>query len=56
VVNYGDYQCPGCQQRHRSTEKMARELLDSVRLVHRVNAPGLEYFLPWVSAESWLQS
>ena len=35
VVNYGDYQCPGCQQRHRSTEKMARELLDSVRLVHR---------------------
>src|SRR6266404_2648424 len=35
VVNYGDYQCPGCQQRRRSTEKMARELLDSVRLVHR---------------------
>src|SRR3977135_975115 len=35
VVNYGDYQCPGCQKRHRSTEKMARELLDSVRLVHR---------------------
>jgi protein-disulfide isomerase len=35
VVNYGDYQCPGCQQMHRSTEKMARELLDSVRLVHR---------------------
>jgi protein-disulfide isomerase len=35
VVNYGDYQCPGCQQRHRSTEKMALELLDSVRLVHR---------------------
>jgi protein-disulfide isomerase len=35
VVNYGDYQCPGCQQRHRSTEKMARELLDKVRLVHR---------------------
>src|SRR6266446_5535538 len=35
VVNYGDYQCPGCQQRHRSTEKMARELLDRVRLVHR---------------------
>ena len=35
LVNYGDYQCPGCQQRHRSTEKMARELLDKVRLVHR---------------------
>ncbi len=35
VVNYGDYQCPGCQKAHRSTEKMARELLDSVRLVHR---------------------
>ncbi|MCU1266200.1 MAG: formate/nitrite transporter [Acidobacteria bacterium] len=35
LVNYGDYQCPGCQQRHRSTEKMARELLDRVRLVHR---------------------
>lgn len=35
VVNYGDYQCPGCQHRHRSTEKMAREMLASVRLVHR---------------------
>jgi protein-disulfide isomerase len=35
VVNYGDYQCPGCQKTHRSTEKMARELLDTVRLVHR---------------------
>lgn len=35
VVNYGDYQCPGCQKTHRSTEKMARELLDKVRLVHR---------------------
>jgi protein-disulfide isomerase len=35
VVNYGDYQCPGCQKRHRSTEKMARELLDRVRLIHR---------------------
>src|SRR6266853_4963277 len=35
VVNYGDYQCPGCQKTHRSTEKMARELLDRVRLVHR---------------------
>jgi protein-disulfide isomerase len=35
VVNYGDYQCPGCQKTHRSTEKIARELLDKVRLVHR---------------------
>lgn len=35
VVNYGDYQCPGCQKTHRSTEKMAREVLDKVRLVHR---------------------
>ena len=35
VVNYGDYQCPGCQKTHRSTEKLARELLDKVRLVHR---------------------
>src|SRR6266853_833400 len=35
VVNYGDYQCPGCQKTHRSTEKMARELLERVRLVHR---------------------
>jgi protein-disulfide isomerase len=35
VVNYGDYQCPGCQKTHRSTEKMALELLDRVRLVHR---------------------
>ena len=35
VVNYGDYECPGCQKRHRSFEKMARDLLDRVRLVHR---------------------
>jgi protein-disulfide isomerase len=35
VVNYGDYQCPGCQKTHRSTEEIARELLDKVRLVHR---------------------
>ena len=35
VVNYGDYQCPGCQQTHRSTENMARELRDSVRLIYR---------------------
>ncbi len=35
VVNYGDYECAGCQKRHRSIEKMARELLDRVRQVHR---------------------
>src|SRR5260370_25204687 len=35
VVNYADYQCRGCQQRHRSTEKLARELVESLRLVHR---------------------
>jgi protein-disulfide isomerase len=35
VVNYGDYECPGCQKRHRSIEKMARDLLDKVRLVIR---------------------
>jgi protein-disulfide isomerase len=35
VVNYGDYECPGSQNRHRAIEKMARELLSKVRLVHR---------------------
>src|SRR6266850_6013129 len=35
VVNYADYECPNCQKRHRSIEKMIRELLHSVRLVHR---------------------
>src|SRR4051794_14779520 len=35
VVNYGDYECPDCQKRHRAVEKMARELLDRVRLVQR---------------------
>jgi formate-nitrite transporter family protein len=35
VVNYADYECPGCRNRHRSIEKMARELLDKVRLVIR---------------------
>ena len=35
VVNYGDYQCPGCQQTHRSTENMTRELRDRVRLIYR---------------------
>ena len=35
VVNYADYECPDCQKRHRVIDKMARELLDKVRLVHR---------------------
>ena len=35
VVNYGDYECPGCQKRHQSTEKMARDLMDKFRLVVR---------------------
>lgn len=35
VVNYGDYECPGCKKRHREIEKMARELLERVRLVYR---------------------
>ena len=35
VVHYGDYECPGCQKKHRAIEKMARELLDGVRLVYR---------------------
>ena len=35
VVSYGYYQCPGCKKTHQSTEKLARELLDKVRLVHR---------------------
>ena len=34
VVNYADYECPGCQKRHRSIEKN-HELLDKVRLVIR---------------------
>jgi len=35
VVNYGDYQCPDCQRRHREVEKMFAQLLDSVRFVYR---------------------
>jgi len=35
VVNYADYECPDCQKRHRVIDKMARELLDKVRLIHR---------------------
>ena len=35
VVKYGDYESPDCQRVHQATEKMVRQLLDSVRLVHR---------------------
>jgi protein-disulfide isomerase len=35
VVNYGDYQCPDCNQRHREVQKMVDELRDSVRFVYR---------------------
>lgn len=35
VVNYSDYECPGCQKRHRAIEKMADQLLGTVRLVIR---------------------
>jgi protein-disulfide isomerase len=35
VVNYGDYQCPGCQKRHREVERMFDELVNAVRFVYR---------------------
>jgi len=35
VVNYGDYECPDCHRRHRETEKMFDELVNSVRFVYR---------------------
>jgi formate-nitrite transporter family protein len=35
VVNYGDYECPDCRQRHRAVEKMFDQLVDSVRFVYR---------------------
>jgi protein-disulfide isomerase len=35
LVTYGDYECPDCHRRHRVMAKMARELLEKVRLVHR---------------------
>src|SRR5262245_29399566 len=35
VVSYGDYDCPACQSRHRTTEKMIKELSGSVRFVYR---------------------
>jgi protein-disulfide isomerase len=35
VVNYGDYECPDCQRRHREVEKLIEELRDTVRFVYR---------------------
>ena len=35
VVTYGDYECPGCQSRHRATEKIFAELDNRVRFVYR---------------------
>jgi len=35
VVNYGDYQCPDCHRRHRETEKMFDQLVNSIRFVYR---------------------
>lgn len=35
VVNYGDYQCPDCHNRHRAVEKLFDELLNTVRFVYR---------------------
>ena len=35
LVNYGDYECPDCQQRHRATQKVVDQLMGSVRFVYR---------------------
>jgi len=35
VVNYGDYQCPDCQRRHREVERMFDQLVKTVRFVYR---------------------
>ena len=35
VVNYGDYECPDCQRRHREVERMFDQLVRTVRFVHR---------------------
>lgn len=35
VVNYGDYQCPDCQRRHRQIQKVVEELEHTVRFVYR---------------------
>lgn len=35
VVNYGDYQCPDCHQRHREVQKLVDTLAEQVRFVYR---------------------
>jgi formate-nitrite transporter family protein len=35
VVNYGDYECPDCKQRHRVVQKVIDELIGSVCFVYR---------------------
>src|SRR5262245_26264615 len=35
VVNYGDYQSPDCNRRHRQVQKVVDELTDRVRFVYR---------------------
>ena len=35
VVNYGDYECPDCQRRHRQIQKIVEELEHAVRFVYR---------------------
>ena len=35
VVNYGDYQCPDCQKRHRQVQKLVDALANRVRFVYR---------------------
>ncbi len=33
LVNYGDYECPDCQRRHREVEKIFDQLVNAVRFV-----------------------
>jgi protein-disulfide isomerase len=35
VVNYGDYECPDCRNRHREVEKLIEELRHTIRFVYR---------------------
>ena len=35
VVNYGDYECGDCHERHRTIQKVVDQLMGSVRLVYR---------------------
>lgn len=35
VVNYGDYQCADCRERHRQVQKMIDALTNRVRFVYR---------------------